>query len=263
MGQVNNQPGQRSGSGLWRGALLVPCIVSLAVGCLALCSTSEAQAQSKARVDNSASSKELAHVKRSPGARTAVAIYEFRSAVPEVQVGAAQEMFVTALIKSGAFAVAERQRLNEGLMRERQLQAGGVTAGPAGGQIAAARYVFEVVVSEANRGASESSTNFNLGGMTIGGGSSADAIGLDVRIVDVQTGLVVDAVNSVKDIEAGTTNVSGVGNLLGALRGLSGNSMPIAVDADHRSSRKEGVDRALRACIEVAVAELARRLTAE
>jgi curli biogenesis system outer membrane secretion channel CsgG len=93
--------------------------------------------------------------------------------------------------------------------------------------------------------------------MTVGAGRSADAIGMDVRIVDVQTGLVVDAVNVVKTIEASTTTVSGVGNLL---RSFSGFSTPVNVDADSRSNRKEGVDRALRACIEVAVAELARRL---
>ncbi len=220
-------------------------------------------AQSNARVDDSASSRELARIKRAPGARTAVAIYEFRSAVPEIQVAAAQEMFVTALMKSGAFAVAERQRLNDGVMRERQLNTSGITGGPAAGQVAAARYIFEVVVSEANRGTSESAQSVNIGGMTVGGGKSADAIGLDVRIVDVQTGLVVDAVNTVKTIEASNSNVSGVGNLLGALRGMSGKTMPMTLDVESRSSRREGVDRALRACIEVAVAELARRLAAD
>jgi curli biogenesis system outer membrane secretion channel CsgG len=222
-----------------------------------------AAAQSNARVDDSASSKDLARLKRAPGARTTVAIYELRSAVPEVPVGAATEMFVTALIKSGAFAVAERQRLNEGVMRERALQSGGVSNAPAAGQVAGARYVFEVVISEANRGASDSANNVRIGGMTVGGAKSADAIGLDVRIVDVQSGLVVDAVNTVKALESSTTNVSGVGNLLGSLRGLQGKTMKVDVDADHRSSRKESVDRALRACIEVAVAELARRLNAE
>ncbi len=227
---------------------------------LCLCLGTSALAQTNARVDDSASSKELARVKRQPGQKTVVAIYEFRSSVPDVQVAAAQEMFVTALIKSGAFAVAERQRLNEGLMRERQLQAGGVAAGPAAGQVAAARYVFEVVVSEANRGAKENAQNLTVGGMTIGGGKTADAIGIDVRIVDVQTGLVVDAVNSIKTIEASTTTVTGVGNLLNALSARKGKTLSIGVDADSRSSSKEGVERALRACIEVAVAELARRM---
>lgn len=239
-----------------RAACLCAALLSLALAVPVL-------AQSNARVDDSASSRELARVKRAPGVKTTVAIYDFRSAVPDVQVGAAQEMFVTALIKSGSFAVAERQRLNEGVMRERQLQAGGITAAPAAGQVAAARYVFEVVVSQANRGANESAQSVNIGGMTVGGGKSADEIGLDVRIVDVQTGLVVDAVNVVKSIEASTSNVSGVGNLLGSLRNLAGKTMPINVDAESRTSRKEGVDRALRACIEVAVAELARRLGAD
>ena len=242
------------------GQLLAGWIAALA--CLLL--AAGVQAQSNARVDDSASSKELRAVKRTPGAKTTVAIFEVRSAVPEVQVPAAQEMFVTALIKSGAFAVAERQRLNEGVMRERAMQSGGISNAPAAGQVAGARYVFEVVISEANRGASDSANNVRIGGMTVGAGRSADAIGLDVRIVDVQSGLVVDAVNTVKTIEAGTNQVSGVGNLLGSLRGLQGKGAPkLDVDADHRSSRKEGVDRALRACIEVAVAELARRLTAD
>jgi curli biogenesis system outer membrane secretion channel CsgG len=238
-------------------------LLGLALLAFAICA-SAAHAQSNARVDDSASSKELARVKRSAGAKAVVAINEFRSAVPEVQVGAAQEMFVTALIKSGAFAVAERQRLNEGVMRERALQQGGVATATAAGQIAGARYIFEVVVSEANRGANDRANNVRIGGMAVGSGKSADAIGLDVRIVDVQSGLVVDAVNTTKTLEASTTQVSGVGNLLGSLRSLQGKGAPkVEVDADHRSSRKESVDRALRACIEVAVAELARRLTAE
>lgn len=221
-----------------------------------------ALAQSAARVDDSQSSQQLAKVKRTAAPKTPVAIYEFRSVVPEIRVGAAQEMFVTALIKSGAFAVAERQRLNEGVMKERQLNASGVTSGSvATGQIAGARYIFEVVVSEANVGGKESASNMNIGGMTVSGGSTQDSIGMDVRIVDAQSGLVVDAVNVTKAIEASTSNVSGVGNLLQSLGALKGKTIPIKLDGDTRSSRKEGVDRALRSCIEVAVAELARRLT--
>ena len=167
---------------------------------------------------------------------------------------------------TAAFALATPDAGAAGRVKARggmQNAAGGITAGPAAGQVAAARYVFEVVVSEANRGASESAGSVNIGGMSVGGGKSADVIGLDVRIVDVQSGLVVDAVNTVKTIEASTSNVSGVGNLLGSLRALSGKTMPINIDAESRSSRKEGVDRALRACIEVAVAELAHRLVAD
>lgn len=250
---------------------MTPTAVSSArtrLALIALCATVFAApiwAQSPARVDDSATAKELKQVQRRAGAKPVVAIYEFRSAVPEVQVGAAREMFVTALIRSGAFAVAERQRLNEGVMRERQLAQGGTTAAPpaAQGQMTAARYIFEVVVSEANAGANESSGGVNIGGMQVSGGSTADQIGMDVRIVDANTGLVVDAVNVVKKLESSTTNVSGIGSLLNSLASLRGKNLPVQVDADSRSSRKEGVDRALRSCIEAAVAELARRLVDE
>jgi curli biogenesis system outer membrane secretion channel CsgG len=219
--------------------------------------------QAPARVDDSPSAQQLRKVPRKAGERPVVAIYEFRSAVPEVQVGAAQEMFVTALVRSGAFAVAERQRLGEGVMRERQLAQQGVTAGGAAGQVAAARYVFEVVVSEANAGESESAQGLNIGGMRVQTAGARDAIGMDVRIVDTASGTVVDAVNVVKKVEAGSTSVSGVGSLLSSLAGRRGRELPLPVDAETRSSRKEGIDRALRSCIEVAVAELARRLNAE
>ncbi len=238
---------------------------ALILMCVAAACAAPVLAQTPARVDDSATAKELKQVQRRAGAKPVVAIYEFRSAVPEVQVGAAREMFVTALIRSGAFAVAERQRLNEGVMRERQLAQGGTTAAApaAQGQMTAARYIFEVVVSEANAGSNESSRGVNIGGMQVSGGSTADQIGMDVRIVDANTGLVVDAVNVVKKLESSTTNVSGVGSLLNSLASLRGKNLPVQVDADSRSSRKEGVDRALRSCIEAAVAELARRLVEE
>jgi curli biogenesis system outer membrane secretion channel CsgG len=224
-----------------------------------------AAAQKPARVDDSATARALDNVPRRAGQKPVVTIYDFRSSVPEVQPGAAREMFVTALIRSGTFAVAERQRLNEGVMRERQLAQGGVTAAApaAQGQIAAARYIFEVVVSEANAGASENAGGVNIGGMLVSGGRTADRIGIDVRIVDANTGLVVDAVNVVKELESSTTSVSGVGNLLSSIASLRGRNVPVPVDGETRSSRKEGVDRALRSCIEAAVAALAKRLGEE
>lgn len=245
-----------------RTACVLPSIALLTV--LAV-GQPTAMAQQPARVDDSTSARALDNLQRRAGPKPVVTIYEFRSSVPEVRPGAAREMFVTALVRSGAFAVAERVRLNEGVMRERQLAQAGVTAAApsAQGQVAAARYIFEVVVSEANAGASENSRSVSVGGLTVSGGSTADRIGMDVRIVDANTGLVVDAVNVVKELESSTSSVSGVGNLLGSLAGLRGKNLPVQVDSESRSSRKEGVDRALRSCIEVAVAELARRLAQE
>jgi curli biogenesis system outer membrane secretion channel CsgG len=230
---------------------------------LPLLAAGGARAQSAAQVDNSQSAQQLRAVPRRAGERPVVTIYEFRSAVPEVQVAAAREMFMTALVRSGAFSVAERARLSEGVMRERQLAQQGVASGGASGQVAAARYVFEVVVAEANSGANENATGISIGGMRVQSASAGDAIGMDVRIVDAQTGLVVDAVNVIKKMEAASTNLSGVGNLLNSVSALRGRNLPLPVDLESRSSRKDSVDRALRSCIEVAVAELARRLNTE
>jgi curli biogenesis system outer membrane secretion channel CsgG len=239
------------------------CLIHAIALTASFVAASGALGETPARVDDSPSARALSKVPRKAGERPVVTIYEFRSAVPEVQVAAAQEMFMTALVRSGAFTVAERARLSEGVMRERQLAQQGVTSGGASGQVSAARYVFEVVVSEANAGASESAQGINIGGLRVQNARAADGIGMDVRIVDAQTGLVVDAVNVVKKIEAGATSVSGVGSLLNSVSALRGRNLPMPVDAESRSTRKEGVDRALRECIQVAVAELARRLNTE
>jgi curli biogenesis system outer membrane secretion channel CsgG len=218
-------------------------------------------AEEDAEVDNSKTSQKLKTLKRKPGAKPVVAIYEFRSAVPEIQVKAAQEMFVTALIKSGAFTVAERQRLNEGVMREKQLNATGATTGTiASKKLAGASYIFEVVVSEANPGESQTEGGLSVGGMDLTHGSAKDGIGMDVRIVDAESGIVIDAVNVRKKIEATGSSMSGVGKLAQSIFALKGKSVPLNPDANVKSSRKESVDKALRSCIEAAVHELAKRI---
>ena len=180
--------------------------------------------------------------------------------MPEVNAGGATDMFTTALIKSGYFAVAERQRLNEGVMREKQLQGGGMATGKAGQtKLAGAQYIFEGTISEANPGETNKEGGFNVGGMDVGGGKSSDSIGLDVRIVDAQTGLVLDSVNVRKKIVTKGGAVSGMGRLAQSIAGLSGQSIPLNPDARAKASKKEGVDQAVRSCIEAAVYELVTR----
>jgi curli biogenesis system outer membrane secretion channel CsgG len=218
-------------------------------------------AEEDVEVDNSKTSRKLKTLKRKPGPKPVVTIYEFRSSVPEVQVRAAQDMFVTALIKSGSFAVAERQRLNEGVMREKQINATGMSTGKsASSKLAGAGYIFEVVVSEANAGESQTEGGFSVGGMDLARGNAKDSIGMDVRIVDASSGLVIDAVNVRKKIESTSTSVSGVGRLTQSILSMRGKSVPLNPDASVKSSRKESVDKALRSCIEAAVHELAKRL---
>lgn len=220
-----------------------------------------AWAESDPVVDNSRSTQRLQNLQRPSGPRTVVTIYEFRSAVPEVNGANATDMFVTALMKSGAFAVAERARASEGVMREKQLNAMERSTGnTASKKLAGARFIFEGAVTESNAGEEEQGGGVSLGGMQVGGGTRKDAIGIDVRVVEVDSGLVVDAVNVRKAIESSGTTVAGVGNLLSSIRALSGRGdIPLNPDVSYRSSRRESVDKALRACIEFAVAELVQR----
>ncbi|MCP3734657.1 CsgG/HfaB family protein [Sphingomonas sp. RP10(2022)] len=225
----------------------------------------------KAKVDNSKTSRALAALPRVAGEKPVVAIYDVRSAVPEIQPRAANEMFMTALIKSGAFRVAERTRLNEGVGRERSLIAAGTTAMLAGAggvpapvpslPYAAARYVFEVVVSEAAVGADKHDNSFSLGGAQLDHKGSRDVIGIDIRITDVQTGLVMDAVNTSTQVEARAKQVSGLNALAGRLLQKAGaGGVPLGADARISTSHQDGIDRALRVGMEAGVAELVRRL---
>ncbi|TFH31394.1 MAG: hypothetical protein E4G97_04355 [Deltaproteobacteria bacterium] len=238
---------------------------------LVLCGTCFAEEEPK--VDSSNTSEKLKTLQRKAGPKPVVTIYEFRSNVPEIQARAGQDMFVTALMKSGAFAVAERGRLNEGILREKQLNATGQTTGAsASRKMAGASYIFEVVVSEANVGESQTEGGVSVGGMDVGLGSAKDGIGMDVRIVDAETGIVVDAVNVRKKIESTSGIVSGVGKLAQYFLARRGNSAALDAlntanavnqlnpDDNVKSARKEGVDKALRSCIETCVYELAKRL---
>ena len=95
-------------------------------------------------------------------------VLEFRSSVPEVSAAAATDMFMTALVKSGAFAVAERERLNEGVMVEKELNAQGQTTGDAANQqLAGAAYIFEGTVSEANTGESKTGVGGTVKGLGV------------------------------------------------------------------------------------------------
>jgi curli biogenesis system outer membrane secretion channel CsgG len=233
----------------------------IAAGLLATPALAE---QSPAKVDNSATSRALARIARKPGEKPVVAIYEVRSAVASIQPRAAQEMFMTALIKSGAFAVAERARLNEGVMRERQMMASGQATGTANqSQVAGAQYVFEVVISEENAGADKHDNSFSLNGAQMASRGGAYEIGMDVRITDTTTGLVVDSVNVNARIASSQSQVSGLGRMASSFLAKRGGALPFDADANLSSSHNDGVDKALRSCIEAAVAELARRFNTE
>lgn len=227
---------------------------------LAACSGTMEKFVQPAQADASAGAQKLKKLPRRQGERVAVTIYEFRSALPNVSGRAATDMFKTALVQSGQFRVVERSRLNEGVVREKQLQQGGWASGKAGQtQLRGAQYVFEGTLSEANQSEVQRSGGVGVAGMQVGGGSNKDSIAIDVRIVDAASGDIVDAITIRKSIKADEASVSGVGNLLGTIMTQRGRSSAYTPDVQAQQRRTEGVDSALRAAIEEAVLQLAKR----
>ena len=230
--------------------------------CLALggCSGTMGSLVEPAQADATAGQQNLKKLPRKKGERVAVTIYEFRSDLPAVSARSATDMFKTALVQSGQFRVVERSRLNEGVVREKQLQQGGFASGGAAQtQLRGAQYVFEGTLSQANQGELQRSGGVGVAGMQMGGGSSKDSIAVDVRIVDAGSGDIVDAVTVRKSIKADEAGISGVGNLLGTVLAQRGKSSPYTPDLQAQQRRSEGVDAALRAAIDEAVLQIARR----
>lgn len=194
--------------------------------------------------------------------RVAVTIYEFHSGVPDVSVAAATDIFTTTLVESHQFRVVERNRLNQGIVPEKQLNGAGQSTGTAAQhQLRGARYIFEGTVTEANAGADQHQGGVSIGGLTLGGGKNKDTIAIDVRILDAETGDVLDSLSVSKALHDSSVGVGGTAALAGTLASMSGHSAnPLTPDVNYQSSRKESIDKALRACIETAVLALIKRV---
>lgn len=193
--------------------------------------------------------------------RVAVSIYEFRSSVMEIPSRGATDMFKTALLQNGRFQLVERARLNEGVLREKQLNGAGQSAGNSASRpLRAAEYLFEATISELSAGNRQNQAGVNVGGLQLGGASSADSIGIDVRIIDAGSGDVLDAITLRRPLTSSATQVSGTGVLLQTWQAMTGRSVtPLVPDINLQTSRKDNLDRALRSLIEDAVAQLAAR----
>lgn len=233
--------------------------VALALPALGGCATNRAQE------DRSASSQALRKLPRkNQEQRVAVAVYEVSSNLPELPPRGATEMFKTALVKSGQFRVVERAKLARGVIAEKQMNAAGQTTGTTAQQpLRGAEYIFQAEITEINAGADSSSTGVNIAGLQIGRGSSADAIGLDISIVDATTGDVVDAINVRRTLGGSSASVSGVGALVSRMMLERGKApSPYTPEIGHNSSRKDGLDAGLRECVEEGVRLLAQRFDA-
>jgi len=209
-----------------------------------------------AYTDHSATSQRLEHLRPPPGSKPMVTIYQVKSTVREVSAASATDMFITALVKSHRFFVMERQRLDESVYREKQMNQQGRTTGHvAEKRMTGADYIFVAAITEANSSASSTGVGGTLGGLGLESSGKDAEIGMDVRILDAGTGAIIDAVNVRKKVSQGGMSLSGVGSFLGSMVGINTHGADASVSHDS----KEGIDKALRALIEQAVYELAKR----
>jgi curli biogenesis system outer membrane secretion channel CsgG len=196
----------------------------------------------------------------------AVAIREFRSSVGEVAARGATDMFIAALVKTRKFRVLERARIGEGIGVEKALNQQGMSTGEVGrSQYLGATYLFEATLSEASAGDRSASFTLGLAGAAASKAQSSDAIAIDVRVIDVESGVIVEAVTVRKTMQAVETRVTGVTFALANLltKGRGGAVADALVPDDRTTSaRKDSLDRTLREAIGEAVTELTRRLAA-
>ncbi|MGC3981044.1 MAG: CsgG/HfaB family protein [Steroidobacteraceae bacterium] len=194
--------------------------------------------------------------------RAAVSIYEFRSQVSQVTETSATDMFMTALVRSHQFRVVERNRLNEGVAQEKRLNAAGQTTGDtAQKSLRGAQYLFEGAVTEANAAVDADQGGINIGGLQLGGGKSKDVISVDVRILDADTGDVLDSITVSKAVKGSSLGISGTAALVNTIaESRGGSASAYTPDVSAQTSKQDGLDAAVRACIEDAVLELAKRV---
>jgi curli biogenesis system outer membrane secretion channel CsgG len=194
--------------------------------------------------------------------RVAVSIYGFRSEVQSVPDSGATDMFMTALIKSGQFRVVERARLNEGVVQEKRMNAAAMTTGnTAEKKLRGAQYLFEGAVTEANAGGDNKQGGISIGGLTFGGGKSKDSISVDVRILDAESGDVLDSVSVKVPVKGSNVSVGGTAAFAQTLASMHGGSAnALTPDVNLQKSHQDGLDETVRAAIDTAVLQLVKRV---
>jgi curli biogenesis system outer membrane secretion channel CsgG len=198
--------------------------------------------------------------------RPSVTIREFRSSVAEITPRAATDMFMTALVEAGKFRVLERARLAEGVMAERGLNQAGLVSGQSADiKLVSAKYVFEGTVSEAQMDQNSTSAGLNIMGIGAKRTTTRDTIGIDVRVIEVESGVVADAIKVRRQIKGKATEAGGIGDA--ATNAISNRFLGGAVHAsggkEYESRSKESLDNALRLAIEEAIEKIAKRFADE
>lgn len=197
-----------------------------------------------------------AYVMAATASKPMVTIYQVKSTVHEISPASATDMFITALVKTHRFVVLERQRLNESVYMEKQLnQQGRTTGNVADKRLTGAKYIFVATITEANASADNNGVSGTFGGLGVESSEKNAEIGMDVRILDASNGAIIDAINVRKKVTQKGSTVSGVGSFLGSMAGIDTHG----ADASISNNSSEGVDKALRSLIDQAVSKLAKR----
>jgi curli biogenesis system outer membrane secretion channel CsgG len=195
--------------------------------------------------DNTASAQKLRSIPPpDPAHVKTVTVYDIQDKTGwqwagEITQGMTDQL-ITALIKTHHFQVVERATLGD-VMTERNLQASGEASGGASdSQLAGAQYIFAGATTELDE---TGGGGIGVGGW--GGRLNVDrhtaSVGLDIRVIDVNTGVIVDSIDVRKTV---------------ASTGFGG-GYKWAVSANYRVSN--AMDQAVRQCIEEAVYQLVAR----
>jgi curli biogenesis system outer membrane secretion channel CsgG len=249
---IHASPRDRLALGAWGP---VAALLLLSSACIAMPSDEAPQ------VDSARTTAALKAQMRPHGDLPTVTIYEFRSEVDELSPRGATDMFKSALVNGGQFRVLERARVNEGVIREKQMNAAGLTRGrSARTAMTEAQYIFEGAITEINPGEKQSDSAFGVAGAQVGHSSNRDVVGVDVRAVDSSTGEIVAVVSVKKAIASQSNSVSGLGSLLSTVLASKGKNTDYVPEVQVQGRRAQSLDSALRAAIDQAVLELGKRV---
>jgi curli biogenesis system outer membrane secretion channel CsgG len=120
------------------------------------------------------------------------------------------DQFITALIKTGYFQVANRADLSQ-IMTERSLQQSGQATSEVGStKLAGASLIFAGAVTELDE---KGGIGLGIGGHSghIGAEMVRAQVGIDVRVTDVATGLVIDSIDVRREVRKTGMSAGGYG----------------------------------------------------
>jgi curli biogenesis system outer membrane secretion channel CsgG len=146
--------------------------------------------------------------------RIAVLEFENKAGVSwwyETGAGAAQDIFVTQLVKSGRFRVLDRERLNA-ILSEQDFSVSGridSSTAVAAGKVVGVKYFVTGALTEWEHTQSSGSTGRFL--KSIRGKKTKFAAAMNARVIDAETGDIIWADEATADDKKYKVTVSGVG----------------------------------------------------